>query len=64
MHNKIIPKNALLYPKVSISAIIKEGTNTHKWTRSRVTDFGTLNPKYLLSAQEAMYVGRHKVCKS
>ena len=30
----------------------------------RVTNFGTLNPKYLLGAQEAMYVGRQKVCKS
>lgn len=35
MHNKIIPKNALLYPKVSISAIIKEGTNTHNWTNGQ-----------------------------
>lgn len=30
----------------------------------RVTNFGTLSPKCLLSIQEAMHVGRQKVCKS
>lgn len=35
MHNKIISKNAVLDPKVSVSAIIKVWAHTHSWTNGQ-----------------------------